>query len=98
MAGGSTLAGNPSPPPPTPAGPSGQPSPFPTALRTPKPSDQPPHVSADAAVLEDLDTGQVLFRRQPSKRRPVASLTKVMTALLVLERTELSDRVTVSAK
>jgi serine-type D-Ala-D-Ala carboxypeptidase (penicillin-binding protein 5/6) len=96
VAVGSTLARNPSPPPPTPAGPSGEPSPFPTALHTPKPGAEPPAIKADAAVLEDLDTGQVLYRKQPSKRRPIASLTKVMTALLVLERAGPHDPVTVS--
>jgi D-alanyl-D-alanine carboxypeptidase (penicillin-binding protein 5/6) len=94
---GSILPRNPSPPPPTPVGPSGSPSPFPTALQTPKPTADPPDITGDAAVLEDLDTGQVLYRRQPSKRRPIASLTKVMTALLVLDRTNPDDRVTVSA-
>ena len=33
----------------------------------------------------DLGTGQVLFRKAPEKPRPVASLTKLMTALVVLE-------------
>jgi D-alanyl-D-alanine carboxypeptidase (penicillin-binding protein 5/6) len=49
-------------------------------------------------VLADLDTGQVLFRLHSSARRPIASLTKVMTSWLVLNRSELGDRVTVSAQ
>jgi len=44
--------------------------------------------------LEDLDTGQVLFARAAGSRRPVASVTKVMTALLVLERLSPSAVVT----
>jgi D-alanyl-D-alanine carboxypeptidase (penicillin-binding protein 5/6) len=43
-------------------------------------------VEASAAVLVDLGAGQVLFRRAPDQARPVASLTKLMTALLVLEK------------
>jgi len=71
------------------------PSPFPTALVTPTPSLQPPQVAARAAILEDLDTGEVLFSMHPDDRRPVASLTKLMTALLVLERTRATEMVTV---
>lgn len=89
----------PSPPPPTPVvQPGGQtsPSPFPSTLRTPAPSTQAPEVGAESAVLVDLDTGQVLFELDRRERRPIASLTKIMTALLVVERAGLTDVVTVS--
>jgi serine-type D-Ala-D-Ala carboxypeptidase (penicillin-binding protein 5/6) len=86
-------------PPPTPVvlpGGGTSPSPFPQTLRTPAPFPQVPEIRADAAVLADLDTGQVLFADNPSERRPIASLTKIMTALIVGERTEPTDVVTVS--
>ena len=89
----------PSPPPPTPVvQPGGQtsPSPFPSTLRTPAPTTQAPEVGAVSAVLVDLDTGQVLFDLDRHERRPIASLTKIMTALLVVERAGLTDVVTVS--
>jgi serine-type D-Ala-D-Ala carboxypeptidase (penicillin-binding protein 5/6) len=89
----------PSPPPPTPVvQPGGQtsPSPFPSTLRTPAPTTQVPEVGAVSAVLVDLDTGQVLFDLDRHERRPIASLTKIMTALLVVERAGLTDVVTVS--
>lgn len=89
----------PSPPPPTPVvlpGGGTSPSPFPSTLRTPAPSAQPPEIRAQAAVLADLETGQVLFAHKPNERRPIASLTKIMTAMLVTERTEPTDVVTVS--
>ena len=54
-------------PPPTVVGPS--PSPFPTALATPPPSLQAPHVRARAAILVNLATGQVLFAKAPDARR-----------------------------
>lgn len=84
-------------PPPTPVPPFGSPSPFPTALETPASPAREPDPSAAAAVLFDLDTGQVLYERKPSSRRAIASTTKIMTALLVLETTEPKDRVTASA-
>jgi D-alanyl-D-alanine carboxypeptidase (penicillin-binding protein 5/6) len=37
-------------------------------------------------LLFDLDTGQVLWRRSPERVLPIASLTKMMTALIVVER------------
>lgn len=90
---------SPVPPPPTPVVlPNGRtsPSPFPSSLRTPAPTTDVPDVAAEAAVLADLDTGQVLFDRNRNERRPIASLTKIMTALLVVERAGLTDIVTVS--
>jgi len=52
-------------------------------------------MSAAAAVLADLDTGQILFAKNPDAHRAIASVTKIMTALLVLEHTRPSDVVTV---
>ncbi len=74
------------------------PSPFPSVLHTPTPSTQSPRIGAAAAILADLDTGQVLFAQNADQRRPIASLTKVMTALLVLQRTKPSDVVVVGAQ
>jgi D-alanyl-D-alanine carboxypeptidase (penicillin-binding protein 5/6) len=85
----------PAPPPPTPV--EGTPSPFPTILRTPKSSFRPPHLRSDEAILEDLSTGQVLFRKLPAGERPIASLTKIMTALLALQRTDPDRKVTVTS-
>src|SRR3989454_2788777 len=82
-------------PPPTPVPPDGSPSPFPTVLPTPRPSLTPPPLGAPSAILEDLGTGQVLFAKAPDGRRPIASPTKVMTALVVLSRTKPGDTVVV---
>ncbi|HET7928799.1 MAG TPA: D-alanyl-D-alanine carboxypeptidase family protein [Actinomycetota bacterium] len=90
---------SPKPPPPTPViQPGGQASlsPFPSTLRTPSTSTEVPEIHAASAVLADLDTGQVLFDLNRNERRPIASVTKIMTALLVVERTDLTDVVTVS--
>jgi D-alanyl-D-alanine carboxypeptidase (penicillin-binding protein 5/6) len=38
-----------------------------------------------SGLLFDLDTGKVLWRRLPERVLPIASLTKMMTALLVVE-------------
>ena len=83
-------------PPPTPVPPKGSPSPFVSDLRTPEDHLTAPSIGAAEALLADLDTGQAMFAKAPDLRRPIASLTKVMTALLVLERRKLNDVVTVS--
>jgi D-alanyl-D-alanine carboxypeptidase len=46
----------------------------------------PPKIGGVAAVLADERTGQVLFERSSNEQRAMASTTKVMTALLALER------------
>src|SRR5215217_3770420 len=53
-----------------------------------------PRVAAKAAILADESTGQVLFERNAGAGRAMASTTKVMTALLTLERLD-EDRVVV---
>ena len=42
-------------------------------------------VSAESAVLMCAETGEVLFEKAAHERRPMASTTKIMTALLTLE-------------
>jgi D-alanyl-D-alanine carboxypeptidase (penicillin-binding protein 5/6) len=56
---------------------------------------EPPAVDAAAAVLMDAETGTVLCGNQMHDSRPVASTTKIMTALLALENCDLDDSVIV---
>ena len=44
-----------------------------------------PQVSAASAVMMDGDTGRVLYEKDSRTRRPIASITKLMTALVALE-------------
>ncbi len=83
-------------PPPTPVPPSGSLSPFPTVLHTPPPSTAAPKLRAQAALLQTAATGQVLFAKQPDHRQPIASLTKLMTALLTVGNRSLDHVVTVA--
>ncbi len=55
-------------------------------------------ISADAAILMDARTGQVLFAKEPFKKRPPASTTKVLTALTAIETGSLKDMVKVSER
>ncbi|GII16680.1 D-alanyl-D-alanine carboxypeptidase family protein [Planomonospora parontospora] len=56
-----------------------------------------PAVSARAAYLVDTTTGTVRFGKQATRRMPVASLAKIMTAYVVLREARLTDLVTVKA-
>jgi len=55
-------------------------------------------VTADAAVLMDADTGQVLYAKNQHQPRPIASTTKIMTALLAVECGDLKGVATISPR
>ncbi len=59
---------------------------------------QPPELYAEAAILVDMDTGQVVYGKNPHKRMYPASLTKVITCLLAIEQGNFSDQVTITAE
>ena len=50
-------------------------------------------ISANSAILLDGQTGRVLYEKQPDKKSLIASTTKIMTALVVCEQTNVLDRV-----
>ena len=54
----------------------------------------PASVSAPSAIVIEASTGTVACARAADERRSIASATKLMTALLVLERAKLSDTFT----
>lgn len=53
-------------------------------------------ISASSALLVNFDTGEIVFRKDIKKRQPVASIVKVMTALVALEEANPDDVFTVS--
>ncbi|GIV15157.1 MAG: serine-type D-Ala-D-Ala carboxypeptidase [Armatimonadota bacterium] len=53
----------------------------------------PPILKAKSAILVDADTGQVLYKLRADERRAIASTTKMMTAILLIERGNLDDLV-----
>ena len=56
----------------------------------------PPQVSADAAIVMDVTTGAILFEKNARRSMAPASTTKILTAIVALERGNLQDIVTVS--
>jgi serine-type D-Ala-D-Ala carboxypeptidase (penicillin-binding protein 5/6) len=62
------------------------------ALAAPAAAQAPPVVpTADSAIVVDARDGTVMFNRRPDAERSIASTTKLMTALLALEETELDE-------
>lgn len=55
-----------------------------------------PEIDALGAVLMDVDTGRVLYEKNPHKRLPNASTTKIMTAILLIEHCKMTDRIEAS--
>jgi len=58
----------------------------------------PPSVHGSAYIVEDARTGEVLASSNAHEHVAIASLTKMMTVLLALERHRLSDVVTVDPR
>ncbi|MDP4133534.1 MAG: D-alanyl-D-alanine carboxypeptidase family protein [Bacillota bacterium] len=53
--------------------------------------------SAKAAAIIDCQDGRILYEKNGDKRLPMASTTKIVTAITAIENGKLSDVVTVSA-
>lgn len=69
-------------------------------LRLPRPAAEPMHLAfahpPRAGVVVDLDSGKVLWQLHPRKRLPIASLTKMMTALVVVKSAPPGARVLIT--
>ncbi|GAB6137693.1 D-alanyl-D-alanine carboxypeptidase family protein [Halanaerobaculum tunisiense] len=61
-----------------------------------QPSLARPQVSAKSAIVIDVETGKILYRKNIHQRRPPASTTKIMTGILAIEEGDLNDQVTAS--
>ncbi len=57
-----------------------------------------PQPLAQAALLMDSDTGQILYQKNIDRKMYPASTTKIMTTLLALENSSLDNPVTVSRR
>ena len=55
-----------------------------------------PDISAESAILMDVASGAVLYEKEAETKRYPASITKVMTTLLAIEKCNMSDIVTFS--
>ncbi len=58
--------------------------------------DSYPEVSAESFLVADLDSGMVLLEKNSNERMPIASITKLMTAIVVSENIGLNRNILVS--
>ena len=56
------------------------------------------NLSAKSAILLDYDSGEVIYAKNPLEKLPAASTIKIMTALVALENSKLSDNFVISEK
>lgn len=56
------------------------------------------NVSAETAILMDVESGRVLYEKAAHKKMRIASITKIMTAILAIESGKLNESVKVSNK
>jgi len=54
-----------------------------------------PVAEAKGVLLMDLDTGMVMYEKNSNQKLPIASLTKIMTAVIILDSHSLDEVVTV---
>lgn len=56
-----------------------------------------PNVSSESAVVMEINTGTVLYEKNPHEQHYPASITKILTTLLALEKCDLNETVVYSA-
>ena len=66
-------------------------APFLAAADRPIEDGQPLSLTSPAAILAETTTGAIIFEKNVDEKREVASITKLMTALLVLEAIDRGD-------
>ena len=51
-----------------------------------------PEIDGKSAILYDLTSKQLLYEKNPKQKLPMASLTKIMTAVIALENKRTDDK------
>lgn len=62
-----------------------------------EPAAAPVHtISAHSAIVMEKETGRILFEKDAYSQKPMASTTKIMTAIVALEKGDLSSKIEIS--
>ncbi|MBU2632137.1 D-alanyl-D-alanine carboxypeptidase [Patescibacteria group bacterium] len=51
-----------------------------------------PDITAKSVIVFDIETNKVIYSKNPKEKLPMASLTKIMTAIIALENKKVDDR------
>jgi D-alanyl-D-alanine carboxypeptidase len=65
-------------------------------MNIPQKAEASVSVSARSAILMEQDSGRILFEKEANKVRRIASITKIMTAILAIESGKMDEMVKVS--
>ena len=57
-----------------------------------------PIINSRAAIIYDRSSGSILYGKAENEKKKMASTTKIMTAIVVIENSNLNDIVTISSK
>ena len=68
------------------------------SIETSAKENKEPAVNARSAIIYDRETKRVLWQKNINDKRAMASTTKIMTAIVVLENVSLNDIVEISKK
>lgn len=68
------------------------------AIQTVSAKGNEPKVNSRIAVIYDRASGKVMYGKNENKQTPMASTTKILTSIVVVENSNLSDIVTVDGK
>jgi len=61
-------------------------------------AEEEPSIHAEAGIIMDAETGQILYQKNPHRKLNPASITKLLTALIVLDTLNPQDSLTFSNK
>lgn len=59
---------------------------------------KPPVINALAAVVVEVSSGRVLYEKNATQKRSIASTTKIMTAIVALENANLDEEIVISKR
>ena len=71
---------------------------FPLLMKVSSNINNEPTLNSRSAIVYDRISGSIIFRKNENQKRKMASTTKIMTAIIVLETCNLDDIVIVSSK
>ncbi len=55
-----------------------------------------PEIIGKAGILVEVNSGDILYSKDSYKKRPIASLTKIMTAVIALEHKDINEKIYVT--
>lgn len=69
-----------------------------SVLSSSSPSSNEPIINSRSAIVLDRNSKLILYGKNENKKRKMASTTKIMTAIVVIENTNLEEITTISSK